>query len=108
MSRENNIIMLSHMLDYDKLSGLFEELWFKSCKRDLNEFKSALQMLIVYLLTSDDVNEALKAEQGMDELELVQYKKQVAELAIDDGAMMGFAKELSQLLDSRDTTFTVV
>lgn len=108
MSRENNIIMLSHMLDHDKLRELFEELWFKSCKRDLNAFKNALQVLVVYLLTSQDVDEALKTEQGMDDLEALKYKRKVAEIAIDDGAMMELAKELSKLLDSRDTTFTVV
>lgn len=108
MSKEQNIILLSRMLEHEDLEKLFEHLWFDSCKRDVALFKTALQLLVIYTLKSPGLDEKLSAKGDMDDLEIVQYKLQVAEASMDDRAMMEVARQLSELLDSRDTTFTVV
>ena len=108
MSKEQNIILLSRMLEHEDLEKLFEHLWFDSCKRDVALFKTALQLLVIYTLKSPGLDEKLSAQGDMDDLEIVQYKLAVAEAGMDDEAMMEVARQLSELLDSRDTTFTVV
>lgn len=108
MSKEQNIILLSRMLENEDLEKLFEHLWFDSCKRDVAVFKTALQILAGRTLISEEMDETLSAKKNMNDLEIVQYKLEVTQAIMDDEAMMEVARQLSELLDSRDTTFTVV
>lgn len=108
MKDEKIIVSLSHMLDKPEIEAMMQYLWNKTCQRDINMFKTALQLLITQMLMSTGTDDMIKSKYGLDDLECIKFKQRVAAATMDDNTVKSVAEEISKLLDAKDTTFTVV